>query len=113
MVKRKTVLGTIVILIALIFGGCSSDSDVLDHCYEISVVSISDGGATGVVTRIPAGEETPKVNDEITFDLSNINRKNIKIGDKISIRIKKIHGGYTAHPEGIWTMTYFCEIEPC
>ena len=113
MVKRKTVLGTIVILLALIFGGCSSDSDVLDHCYEISVVSISDGGASGVVTRIPAGAKTPKVNDEITFDLSNINRKNIKIGDKISIRIKKIHGGYTAHPEGIWTMTYFCEIEPC
>ena len=113
MVKRKTVLGTIVILLAVILGGCSNESDEMDDCYEISVMSISDGGATGVVTSIPVGKESPKVNDEITFDLSNINRKNVKIGDKISIRIKKIHGGYTAHPVGIWTMIYFCEIEPC
>lgn len=113
MVKRKTVLGIIVILLAVILGGCSNDSDVLDHCYEISIISISDGGATGVVTRIPTGAENPKVNDEITFDLSNINRKNVKIGDKISIRIKNNHGGITAHPEGAWVLTYFCEIEPC
>ena len=120
MVRRKTVLGTIMILLAVIFGGCSNESDEMDDCYEISIIAISDVGATGkvtsipvVVTSIPVDKESPKVNDEIRFDLSNINRKNVKIGDKISIRIKKNHGGYTAHPVGIWTMIYFCEIEPC